>query len=365
MLEDGRIDWKQLAWLILISRFVTFVSLEALKSPPANQQTWLVGPIALIITLIIVIPILILAKRFPQHTIIQYSKILLGPIGGKLVGMLLIWFFIQISAMTFRLLGDFFTTTVMPQTPSIVLIIGLALLTAPAVRSGLEVTGRMGEIIGPVVLLTITIVIVLVAKELDPKRLLPLSDKGFSQIFLGGFLYALRCTEILVIAMAFPYLNRKQDVKKAIFLNFATYFFLYVVIDAAVLCLFGVEKAKRLPFPLFELTRMIRVGQFLERIEAAYLSIWFLSIFIKELVFYYCAVLAIAQMLRLQDYKPLVLPVGTLAVSLSIFLFDNYVEAKEFSAYKIWSPYSSIFLVFLPLTLLVTELIRKNGGQQR
>jgi len=361
MLENGRIDWKQLTWLIIISRSVTFVSLEAMKSPPANQQTWLVGPIALGITMVMAIPFLILVKRFPRQTIIQYSETLLGPL-GKLIGVFYVLFFIHISAITLRQMGGFFTTAVMPETPTLVFIISLALLAASAVRNGIEVIGRTCQVIGPALLVTLILIVALVAKDVNPKALQPLFDKGFSQILYGGFLYMPRCTEILAVAMAAPYINLKQDINKATFAGFAVYFLFFSLIDATVIGVFGVEEAKTLAFPFFSLTRIISIGDFLERVEVFYLNIWILSLFIKATIFYYAAVLGTAQILRLKDYKPLTLPLGTIIVILSVFLAESQVELMEFTSYKIWTFYALPFVVFLPLALLLTELVRKKGN---
>ncbi|MFZ5647645.1 MAG: GerAB/ArcD/ProY family transporter [Bacillota bacterium] len=361
MLENGRIDWKQAAWLIIISRSVTFISLEALKAPPANQQTWMVGPIALGIAMVMAVPFLILAKRFPRQTLIQYSETLLGPL-GKLIGVFYVWFFIHTSAITLRHLGGFFTTAVMPETPTLVFIISLALLAASAVRNGIEVIGRTGQVIGPALLVTFILIAALVAKDVNPKALLPLFDKGFSQLLYGGLIYAPRCNEILVAAMVAPYLNLKKDINKAVFVGFAVYFLFFMLVDATVIGVFGVEQAKTLVFPFFSLTQIISIGDFLERVEIFYLTAWILCLFIKVIIFYYAAALGTAQILRLKDYKPLAFPLGTIIVILSVLLVESQVELMEFTSYKIWTFYALPFVVFLPLALLLTELVRKKGN---
>lgn len=361
MLENGRINWKQLAWLIIISRFVTFISLEAIKSPPANQQTWLVGPVAFGFVMLMAVPFLILAKRFPRQTLIQYSEILLGPL-GKLTGILYIWFFIHVSAITLRQLGGFLTSAVMEETPMLVFIISLALLAASAARNGVEVIGRTCQVIGPVMLATFILIVALVAKDVRPEALLPLFDQGFQEILYGGLIYMTRCTEILVAAMVAPCLNLRQDIDKAVLAGFSGYFILFMIIDITVIGIFGVEEAKTLTFPIFSLTQMVSIGDFLERIEIIFLTVWILSLFIRVTIFYYAAALGTAQILRLKDYKPLILPLGAIIVSLSVFLFESQADIKKFTSYETWTVYALPFVVLLPLALIFTELVRKKGG---
>lgn len=361
MLEDGRITWKQIAFLIIVSRLVIAITyLPALASPPGNQDTWLVKPPNLVITLLMVLPLYLLSKRFPDKTLIQYSEVLLGP-AGKLVGILYVWYFIHVSAITLRQFGDFFTAAQMPETPLLVFIIALAVLAASAVRNGLEVIGRISEVICPLLMFTLALLAVLIAKDLDLKNLQPFFEQGYLSTVHGGFTTAMRNSEILLFAMAVPYLNRKEDLGKAIIVSISAFTFFFMLIDVTVIGLFGVEEAKMLTFPFFSLSKLINIGNFLERIEAMHMAIWILGTFLNLSLFYYLAVLSTAQLLRLTDYKPLVLPLGAIIVSLSILLFGSLVELREFTSWKIWTPYGFFFLVFLPYTLLITELIRKKG----
>ena len=50
------------------------------------------------------------------------------------------------------------------------------------------------------------------------------------------------------------------------------------------------------------------------------MAAWMLGGFVKVGVFYYAAVLGSAQLFGLKDYRPLVLPAGTIVVALSILL---------------------------------------------
>lgn len=137
---------------------------------------------------------------------------------------------------------------------------------------------------------------------------------------------------------------------------------MFMIVDIAVIGIFGVEEAKTLTFPIFSLTQMVSIGDFLERIEIIFLTVWILSLFIRVTIFYYAAALGTAQILRLKDYKPLILPLGAIIINLSVFLFESQADLKKFTSYEIWTLYALPFLVLLPLALIFTELVRKKGG---
>lgn len=54
-----------------------------------------------------------------------------------------------------------------------------------------------------------------------------------------------------------------------------------------------------------------------------------LGIFLEIAVFHYCSVLSITQWLNLSSYKPLVLPVGAITLTLSVIIADNLSELLE------------------------------------
>jgi spore germination protein KB len=63
----------------------------------------------------------------------------------------------------------------------------------------------------------------------------------------------------------------------------------------------------------------------------------------------------------LENYKPLVFPIGLLLMILSLLLYSNVVELVSFLA-KVWPSYSLIvFEVGIPLCLLMTAMIRGQG----
>lgn len=151
MLENGRISWRQVAFLIATSRLALIITYPVLFSlPPANHDVWLNALGAMLLFPLLLLPLLALARRFPQQTLVQYCQALLGPM-GKIIGLLYIWFFVHLGAIYLRQFTELFTSVTMPETPPVVFSVAMAVLAAAAVRSGLEVIGRMVELIGPFV----------------------------------------------------------------------------------------------------------------------------------------------------------------------------------------------------------------------
>lgn len=77
-----------------------------------------------------------LHRRFPGETIIQYSPRILGWFGK---GIALLYWVIYIHANSFviRFYADFVNGVFLPETPQAVVMAGMALLCAAAVRGGI------------------------------------------------------------------------------------------------------------------------------------------------------------------------------------------------------------------------------------
>jgi len=365
MLEDGRVTYKQLIFLVFISRIViTLTYIPGLTAPPANQDIWLSELLSLPIQLLLAVPVYLLWERFPSQSIIQYSHTIAGK-AGKFIGLLYVWFFVHLTAITLSQFSVFLTTAVMPETPILFFAFSLTLFCAYAVRKGIEVMGRLSEIIAPLIMIGVITIVIFLTKDMNLEVLTPVMEKGFVPVFYGGFTISCRTVEILAMAMVLPYLNDRKKVKPIFIIGFSLIIIFFLLITISILAVFGVEEAKNRTFPFFSAIRLISIGDFLERIEAVHMGLWVLGVFLKISFYYYLAALGLGQLCALKDYKPLVLPMGAVIVPLSILITPSLVELREFTSYKIFTWYALFFILLIPLILLLAAIIRKKGDKKK
>ena len=365
MLEEGKISYKQLILLIVISRIsINLTYNPHFTAPPENQDVWLSELLSFPITLFLSVPIYLLWKKFPDQTIIQYTQTVAGK-AGKLIGILYVWFFIHFSALSLTQFGSFLSTAVMPETPILFFAVSLILLCTYAARSGIEVISRVSEFCVPIFLIGIMTIVLFLTKDMNLKALTPILEKGTLPVLQGGFTIAARSVETLGLAMLLPYLNDRKKVKTIFLLSFALISLFFVIITISIITAYGFEEAKTRTFPFFSAIKIISVGDFLERIESVHMAIWTMGVFIKVSLYFYLAVLGLGQLFNLKDYKPLVFPIGTVFIPLSILITPSIVELREFTSYKIYTWYALFFTLFIPSLLLLTAVIRKKGEMQK
>jgi spore germination protein KB len=264
-----------------------------------------------------------------------------------------------------RYLAEFMTSVPMPETPTLAFIIPIALLAASAARNGLEVIGRLADAVVPLTLVGVLIVLILVAKEADMKALLPILEKGWQPVALGSFLTAARFNEPLVLAMMVPSLTEPKAVLRVVTVAAAGVVAVFVSITVLVIGVFGTSQAVTRVFPFFALVRMVNLGDVIERIEVVHMAIWVLGIVLRTAIYFYLAVLGVAQIFGLRTYRPIVLPLAALMVVLSVWSFDSLADLLKFTSPEILVPYLLFFTWLIPLFLLLLAIIRAKKGSEQ
>ncbi|MCZ8517715.1 endospore germination permease [Paenibacillus filicis] len=362
MTVSNKISYKQLVYLMILSRIViTLTYLPGLTSPPKNRDFWIAELLNFPFHILFAIPLYLLWRRYPEQSIIEYSQTLLGKL-GKGIGFLYIWFFLHFAAITLSQFDLFLTTMVMPETPILFFAASLTLFCAYAVRKDIEVIGRLSELIAPLIMVTVITILLLLFNEMRLEELSPVLESGLMPVLYNGFTSAARTTEIIGMTMILPFLNDRKKAERAILVSMIFISIFFVLITIPVLTVYGIEHAKRLSFPFFQVVKMISIGNFLEHLESIHVGVWVLGVFVKISFYYYMAVLGLKQMFNFKDYKTFVLPMGTILVPLSIMISPSVVELKEFTGYKTLTWYALFYMVVIPGILLIVSSFRKKEG---
>ncbi|SFJ21556.1 spore germination protein KB [Paenibacillus sp. UNC496MF] len=358
MTEQGKINARQLAILtLLFSLGSSILIVPSGLTAVAKQDGWLSALVGVGIGMLLIGLYVALSRRYPGQTLVQFAEQILGTWLGKLVGLLFFSFYLLLASLVLRNVGDFITTIVMPETPIQIvhLLFIMAILTGASL--GLEVIARTAEIFLPWIMTMLLLLIVFLLPQIQFDRIQPVFEAGTKAIIHGSLsVISIPYLELTVFLMIIPSVN-KTNIGMP-FLKGAMLGGLVIVV-ITLLCVFvlGWDFASRHTFPSYTLAKKIQVGEFLQRIEVLVAIIWFLTIFFKLLLCFYAALLGFAQVLRLQSYRPMIVPFGILIGVLSIIVYPNIVYFRVFAG-EIWPFYSATFGLFLPLLLLVVSWFR-------
>jgi len=279
-----------------------------------------------------------------------------GRVVGTIVGILYIWYFLHLASLVMRTISEYMITVNYEEAPVLLIVIALLIPTAYAIKKGIEVFARATEISIPLLLATVIIVVLLSVSSVDVSHFPPILEGGWGPVLDAGFLLsAFPFGEAVVFLMLFPFLNKGSKIFKASYTGvfFAGFFLLMVLVRD--LLVIGPDMMVRHLFPPHTTVSLIPAS-LIAPIVAINLTI---GVGIQMGLCLYAATLGITQLVNLEDYKPLVLPVSSIAAALAIWIHPNYPHMFTWGAEN-FAYYSLPFHLFVPLILLVISWIKSR-----
>ncbi len=351
--EGGRLSGRQLAAVLILSRVVPItIAFPAITGIEVPQDAWIAALLGTLLAIPFAILVVRLGLRYPDKTIIQYSEVLLGRYLGKLVGLVLILYWIQTAATVLRACGEAYTTAVMPETPLPVFTIIMAFLAANAARHGLELVGRTGEMVAWIVLFFLVLMSVLPYDVMRFRNLAPVLPRGLRPLAEPTGTVLALFLQIVVIGMAIPYLGRQREATRVSVNAVVVSGLLMTWLAADLVAVFG-PTVSGLTMATFSLARMVSIANFFERMEAITIGVWTLSLWIKLAFFLWAAAVGLAQLFDVPDYRPLLYPLGAIVIVFGELSFKSIVEREVFYEFRYFGVFS--FTVALG-TLAILQL---------
>ncbi|TCS83604.1 GerAB/ArcD/ProY family transporter [Tepidibacillus fermentans] len=366
MLENGVINRLQFGLLVISFTVGSAVlMIPSTVVAKAKQDGWLSILSATILAIGFISIMVTLAKQYPKQTLIEIMETLLGKPIGKVIGLLYAWFFLHLSALVMRNATDFSTTAIMPETPPITFALMAGILIYMVTVQGIEGIGRSNELFTPFMVSGIWFTLFLLFPLIETKRIFPLFAEGIKPILKGampvlGFPFA----ELVVFLMIFPFVNNQKHLKNVWISGVVIGGLTLTLITLGAILVLDVPLTEMAIFPTLKMARLIKIGDFLTRLEAMISLSYLLTLYIKMTLSFYAGVLAFAQVFNLTDYRIIVLPLLIIVISLSIILNKNIIEVSEFAT-TTWTPYALLFGFMIPLLLLGISFFKQKQQKVR
>lgn len=357
-----KIHNRQLVFMLFMIRStVTIATLPVLTTGTAEQDAWLSAIISLAVTLLVILLISGLAVKFPEETVFEYSRKLLGRTGGAIICFFFLWVFLNTAATEVRIYAELLNTGFLPHTPLIFLVSSMVLLAAVAVSLGVEVIARTADALIFFYIFFIAASLLGALKAFDPVNLQPVLSRGWGPVFSSALTSAALGNQSLVLGILVPTLTAPRKALASAVIAALLSGTVLILSTVTVIGVLGPKIGSTSVFPFFLMTRAIEISRFVERIEALVVMAWGLGIFINVAVFLYCGARGISQLAKIRDYRPLIGPMAVFWVILSVHTYDDFLDLVKFFQPRVFFPYSMITAVLPHLLLWAAYLIRHAG----
>lgn len=338
------ISVPQLFSMLFINRLVVEITYSRLMSGGNYfMDNVLSAIISFILVFVLITPIYYLFKMDQSMNVIDNSYESMGKIGGIIAGIYAIYF-IFICVHTIALFKVFLSNVINPSVSTEVLLTAMAIFACYGAYKGVEGLARASGIIIFFMILAIFFIGIFLLNTTDPLNFDPFLYNGTSSLFGGVLFMVSRSSSIPALAVLLP--MAKGNVKKGIILWNTSIFSLIIV---SVLLMIGSmgDFLKTQMFPVYTAASIAKIGS-LQHLDALYLGIWTMGIFIKLSLFLMLSGECIKKIIGERVGKLSILIFGATVMLLGIFINKNAILTGVFS--------SEYLLAFMLLTGVIIPL---------
>lgn len=358
MYEKGRISVTQLfLWMLIF--FTAGSSANSLDILFSRQDSFVSNLAAILPGILTVYVMVKLQKRYPDLSFFEMTEEILGRWPGNLINFIFVYFAIEVCLLYARGFGEFVLTTLTPEMTIDLYLICIVLVGAYGVYLGIEAIARLAQLLFPFYILLIIIINALLVRQFHLDFLLPVFDHKAGEMIYSTFLqYVFPMGEAIFFIGVLPYVKQSKHLFKAAAgsLVLAGIFLAYRGIVA--IGVLGTGAAVSSNFPFFDAIRLVKIGEFIERIDIFFLGIFVMAVLIQFITIFYFITHGVAHIFQVKTLKPMLIPMAILIFALSKAATLNVVDIFHYLMFI--RPFTGpIYMLVLPVLLLFVSFIRK------
>jgi spore germination protein KB len=361
-MNDMVLTNRQIFWMMVSSQVIMTILLTTAPAIQlAKQDAWfsLIASIAIVTGIAYVCGKL--ASIFPDKSLIEFNRILLGKWLGGVISFLYLLVWIVILTVILKQFSLFITGTIMPRTPVYFIQIPMFLVVLYPTVHGVGVIARICELTGPIILIGVIGPMFLAINQLDKDRLMPIYiDTGLVPLMKGALPAAAFLGDCIMLLMLIAFVaQRKQIIRHAVGGVLLSGIVTLISVVFSIL-MFGQNVAANYTYPMLMIVRSISIGGIIENLDAIVVTIWIMSVFTKLSLYLFVSGYGTSQLFGLKDWRKPTWVIAGIVMITSLIPF-NYEEISVIFPVKIAAPFIfPIFMVAGPLLLLFLALMKRK-----
>ncbi|WP_458462372.1 GerAB/ArcD/ProY family transporter [Paenibacillus sp.] len=365
MIIKDKISIRQftlLTFLVMVGDMILIY--PSLVTTLGKNDAWLCSLLGQPIGLFIIWIMYKLHQTYPNLSLIEINRKLLGLWAGSVLSMGYLFYFAIGAVICIREVGDFMTTQIYLQTPIRVILIMLLCSLIWGLKNGLQTMGASVEMLTPVVVVFMLLLFMGLLPKIDASHLQPfLSVKWIhlvEAIFRGAFT---SYGELIVLTMILPYVMTGPNVKRDMLLATLMGGLLLSALLLVSLLVVGTFMTQHNIYISYALSQKINIGNFFERLEAFMSTAWLIATYFKCLLYMFAFISGLAHLFQLKTYKPLILPTALLMFALAVLISPNVLFYTNIIM-PVWVDWDITVSFIIPLFLLLVHHIRFGKGKK-
>ena len=241
------------------------------------------------------------------------------------------------------------------ETELIVICLGIALIVGA--YAGIESLSIISGLFLPIVITVLLGFSIFLIRDMDINNLTPLLGTGAKSIFIDGLRLLYVFGDLFLLNFLLPYCKEDDVLKKsgikAIIFN-GLIFLVFMIVYSGI---FPYPVSSEYIIPIFQLTRIVEIGDFFGRLEAFFEFVWAISFFIYGAVNIWVLSNIWKITFDLKYREPIIIPMCVFALGIG-FLEPNIHKMINGSVVFSWIIIASAF--FVPIIYGVLAVIKEK-----
>ncbi|MBG9826526.1 MULTISPECIES: GerAB/ArcD/ProY family transporter [Bacillus cereus group] len=313
-----------------------------------GKDAWISLAVGVIEGSVLFIVYCLLHKQYPTFTYVQLIQHLLGKWLGIPICLLYSGYFMYIGSRIVRDFTEILSLHILYITPAWCIASVLLLVVGYAGYKGLQTTARVGMIGLKIffILWFLFVIGIFVSHLFHMSNLQPIAPTKWRPIFQNVLPLTIPYGGMITFLMLFAYTSQKDEIfKNGLWSIFISGFLLVstTVLNIGVL---GGLISQEISFPMLTTSSLIKIGDFIQRLEPISIILLIIGSFFKIFIFHYTACLSLDQIFQCERTVSIPIVSGLMIV-LSIFGASNNIThlyiGFQFITYYIHIPLQIIF----------------------
>ncbi|MCX7568390.1 GerAB/ArcD/ProY family transporter [Tumebacillus sp. DT12] len=364
MLKTGYLGRRELFALVFAVLLANvFLTLPQQMVMHGGAAAWMIPFVSAMICMIVWAVCAPALVMHPGENMLSLAERCLGRIGAGIAVLMICLFLMAEAASTFRLFTEMVITTVLPRSPISFIAIPFLLSVLYYAYTGIEGLTRVSSLFLLLFLFGLVSLLALNSNWMNVEYLFPFWGTGPLRVISGGWQFSGAFLNVLLLAVFGSLLRNPADAVRIGYWSTGATAVVYAVMVLSFTLIFPPEASMRAPFPLYQLGRLIYIGQFIQRLEAAFVFIWVALALIKVGTLVFVISYLIAWFCRMPVYRPVVFSVGTILYALA-FVPESWPEVNMWNT-NILMKVGWTVAWFIPMAILWMARWKDGKGEDR
>lgn len=323
---------------------------------------WYVTILSCLFSIALFSMIVLLMKRFPGQNLIDIFEKVLGKFVGKTLSIIICAYLIFYTAINLRQFTEMIKSYNLPYTPPSIILGAFMLTVLLLVFKGITGIARVSNFFIVPVIIGILFILLYAMPTYQLSHIKPYLGYGVTNSLSYSLLRTSDYAEIVIFAIL---MSSSHSINKIKRVGFTTVAIAGALFSLTLLCytmVFQYKVGSEFLMGMFQMSRLISLNRYFQRIESIFLFIWVFSSVIAIAASFYTAIIIYCKSLNISDYKPITLPFSFLVFMVAILPESISTIVDKYSL-LIWK-YGWSVLFAIPLIVLIVSLITGKRGEK-